>query len=166
VLDVPLYPTELDALEALVPHARAGDVVALMCHAERAEVDAWIRAHGGKVDDARAIRRKVVAARGEHELEAEIAAVAELPDAAERVAAATALVDAHPGDPRLLFELGTALHKARDEAGAIARCEQALAGGLREPHRHRAQLQLASSLRVVGRPEEARQLLDRVTRRP
>ena len=70
VLDVPGYETELEAFEALVPHALDGDVVALMCHAERAEVDGWIREHGGKVDDARSIRRKVVAARGEHELEA------------------------------------------------------------------------------------------------
>ncbi len=162
VLDVPLYPTELGALEALVPHARAGDVIALMCHAERAEVDAWIRDHGGKVDDARAIRRKVVAARGEHELEAEIAAVEQLADPAARVAAATALVDGHPGDPRLLYELGTALHQARDEAGAIRHYEQALTAGLREPYRHRAQLQLASTLRVVGRPDDAGRILDEV----
>ncbi len=161
VLDVPLYPTELDALKALVPHAQAGDVVALMCHAQRGEVDAWIREQGGKVDDARTIRRKVVAARGEHELEPEIAAIADLP-ASERVAAAGALVESHPVDARLLFEFGTALHKAGDEGGAIERYEQALASGLREPHRHRAQLQLASSLRLAGRSEQARHILDDV----
>lgn len=162
VLDVPLYPTELEALEALVPHARAGDVVALMCHSQRSEVDAWIREHGGRVDDARTIRRKVVAARGEHELEAEIAAAADLHDSAARVAAATALVDGHPNDGRLLYELGTALHRAGDEAAAIGRYEQALDAGLREPHRHRAQLELASALRAVGQPEQARGLLDEV----
>ena len=75
VLDVPGYDTELAALEALVPHAQDGDVLALMCHAERTEVDGWIRTQGGTVDDARTIRRKVVAARGEHELESEIAAL-------------------------------------------------------------------------------------------
>ena len=78
---MPCYDSELASLEALVPHAVDGDTIALMCHAERTEVDAWVRAHGAKVDDARAIRRKVVAARGEHELEAEIAAMWELDDA-------------------------------------------------------------------------------------
>ena len=46
-----------------------------------------------------------------------------------------------------------------DEQGAIGLYEEALAGGLREPHRHRAQLQLASSLRVVGRAAEAQGLV-------
>src|SRR5689334_13367059 len=141
VLDVPGYDTELESLEALVPHALDGDVIALMCHAERAEVDRWIRDRGGKVDDARAIRRKVVAARGEHELEAEIAALWEIDDDAARVAAAQDLVDTHPGDPRLVFELAGAKDSSGDEQGAIGLYEEALPGGLREPHRHRAQLQ-------------------------
>src|SRR6478735_11291892 len=105
VLDVPGYDTELESFEALVPHALDGDVIALMCHAERTEVNGWIREHGGKVDDARAIRRKVVAARGEHELEAEIAALWEGDGESGRLAAAQELVDGHPGDPRLVFEL-------------------------------------------------------------
>jgi cyanophycin synthetase len=159
VLDVPGYDTELQSLEALVPHALDGDVIALMCHAERAEVDGWIRANGGKVDDARAIRRKVVAARGEHELEADIAALWETDDERERLAAAQELVDGHPGDPRLVFELAGVKDAMGDEQGAIGLYEEALAGGLREPHRHRAQLQLASSLRVVGRAAEARGLV-------
>jgi cyanophycin synthetase len=162
VLDVPGYDTELDSLLALVPHAHDGDVVALMCHAERTEVDGWIREHGGKVDDARTIRRKVVAARGEHELEAEIGALWELDDAEARVAAAQALVEAHPGDPRLVHELAGAKDAAGDEHDAIGLYEEALAGGLKEPHRHRAQLQLASSLRVVGRAKEAEALVAEV----
>ena len=159
VLDVPGHDTELEALEALVPHALGGDVIALMCHAERAEVDAWIRAHGGKVDDARSIRRKVVAARGEHELEAEISALWEMTDEQGRLVAAQGLVDGHPGDPRLVFELAGAKDAIGDEQGAIGLYEEALEGGLREPHRHRAQLQLASSLRVVGRASEAQPLV-------
>jgi cyanophycin synthetase len=159
VLDVPGHDTELAALEALVPHALHGDVIALMCHAERAEVDGWIRAHGGKVDDARSIRRKVVAARGEHELEAEIAALWETSDEQTRLASAQELVDGHPGDPRLVFELAGVRDAIGDEQGAIGLYEEALAGGLREPHRHRAQLQLASSLRVVGRTAEAQDLV-------
>ena len=159
VLDVPGYATELESFEALVPHALDGDVIALMCHAERTEVDGWIRAHGGKVDDARSIRRKVVAARGEHELEAEIAALWESDDHQTRLAAAQELVDGHPGDPRLVFELAGVKDAMGDEQGAIGLYEDALAGGLREPHRHRAQLQLASSLRVVGRTAEAHGLV-------
>lgn len=161
-LDVPDHGTELAALEALVPHALAGDVIALMCHAERTEVDRWIREHGGKVDDARAIRRKVVAARGEHELETEIAALWALDDADARVGAAQALVDDHPGDARLLFELAGSKDSPGDEQAAVGLYEEALARGLREPHRHRAQLQLASSLRVVGRAAEAGKLVDDV----
>src|SRR6478735_5561114 len=159
VLDVPGYDTELESFEALVPHALDGDVIALMCHAERTEVNGWIREHGGKVDDARAIRRKVVAARGEHELEAEIAALWEGDGESGRLAAAQELVDGHPGDPRLVFELAGVKDAMGDEQGAIGLYEEALAGGLREPHRHRAQLQLASSLRVVGRTAEAQGLV-------
>ncbi|GAA2744401.1 hypothetical protein GCM10009868_21940 [Terrabacter aerolatus] len=159
VLDVPGYDTELEALVALVPHALDGDVIALMCHAERTEVDRWVREHGGKVDDARSIRRKVVAARGEHELEAEIAALWETHDEPTRLAAAQQLVDDHPGDARLVFELAGVKDAMGDEQGAIGLYEEALADGLREPHRHRAQLQLASSLRVVGRAPEAQGLV-------
>ena len=155
VLDVPSHDTELGALEQLVARANPGDVVALMCHAERTEVDAWLRGHGGSVDDARAIRRKVVASRGEHELESEIAALWESDDADARIASARALLDEHPGDARLEFELAGTMDSAGDEHGAIPLYEKAIRGGLPEPHRHRAQLQLASSLRVVGRPEEA-----------
>ena len=162
VLDVPGYDTELESFEALVPHAHDGDVIALMCHAERTEVDGWIREHGGKVDDARAIRRKVVAARGEHELESEIAALWELDDDSARLVAAQRLVDEHPGDARLVFELAGAKDAMGDEQGAIGLYEEALAAGLREPHRHRAQLQLASSLRVVGLAAEAAQLIAEV----
>ncbi|EWT01796.1 Mur ligase [Intrasporangium oryzae NRRL B-24470] len=162
VLDVPGYGTELASFRALVPHTLDGDVIALMCHAERAEVDRWIREHGGKVDDARAIRRKVVSARGEHELEGEIAAVWALDDEDARIAAAQRLVDQHPGDPRLLHELAGTKDSAGDEQGAIGLYEAALAAGLKEPHRHRAQIQLASSLRVVGRPEDAAALIARV----
>ncbi|MEW1953640.1 tetratricopeptide repeat protein [Terrabacter sp. NPDC080008] len=162
VLDVPAHDTELAALQALVAHALDGDVIALMCHAERTEVDGWVRGQGGTVDDARTIRRKVVAGRGEHELEGEIAALWTMDDAQARVEAAQALVDDHPADARLVFELAGAWDALGDERCAIGLYEQALTGGLREPHRHLAQLQLASSLRVVGRAEEALAVLDEV----
>ena len=162
VLDVTELDSEVETLVTLLRHAQSGDVVALMCHAERTEVDAWIRYHGGTVDDARTIRRKVVAARGEHELEPEIAALWEVDDDAARIRAAQRLVDAHPGDPRLVFELAGTKDAAGDEFGAIPLYEEAIKAGLAEPHRHRAGLQLASSLRVVGRPEEADALLTEI----
>ncbi|MEO5745297.1 MAG: tetratricopeptide repeat protein [Terracoccus sp.] len=162
VLDVPGFDTELSSFEAIVRGTQAGDVIALMCHAEREAVDGWIRAQGGKVDDAKAIRRKVVAARGEHELEAEIGAVWEIEDAAARVVAAQELAQAHPGDGRLLFELAGAHDAAGDGAAALASYGQALEAGLKEPHRHRAQLQVASGLRLGGKTIEAQSLIDDV----
>jgi cyanophycin synthetase len=62
VTDVPSYPTEVDGLAALVEQAGAGDVVGLMCHADREGVFAWIDAHGGKPDGPDAIAAKVRAA--------------------------------------------------------------------------------------------------------
>ena len=148
--DVASYPTELSGLQALVEAADDGDVVAVMCHAERVEIVDWLHARGATSDDPDAIRRKVVRARGEHECEDEIAALWELPDAAARVDAAAALYAAHPGDARIAYEYAGAHDSAGDEAAAVPLYEEALAAGLREPHRHRAQLQLASSLRNLA----------------
>jgi cyanophycin synthetase len=64
VTDVPAYDTEVDCLAALVGQASAGDVVGLMCHAEREEVYAWIAEHGGTPDSPETLREKVRAARG------------------------------------------------------------------------------------------------------
>ena len=36
-----------------------------MCHQDRVDVDAWLRAAGATVDDAPTVRAKVLAARGE-----------------------------------------------------------------------------------------------------
>ena len=57
------YPTEVAALSALVGQALPGDVVGLMCHAERQEVYAWIEEQGGTPDSAEVLTRKVRAAR-------------------------------------------------------------------------------------------------------
>jgi cyanophycin synthetase len=64
VADVPSYPTELASLQALVDQAGPGDVVGLMCHAERDEVQAWIAARGGTADSPDVLRDKVRRARG------------------------------------------------------------------------------------------------------
>jgi cyanophycin synthetase len=64
VESVPAHPTELEALKALVSQARPGDVVGLMCHAERAEVVEWILRSGGTPDAADVLAAKVRRARG------------------------------------------------------------------------------------------------------
>jgi cyanophycin synthetase len=163
VSDIDSYDTELGGLQALLPGAADGDVVALMCHAERAQVAAWLATQGATPDGPEDIRRKVVAARGEHELEAQIAAMWDLSDDVSRVEWAQSLHDARPDDARLVHELASALDAAGREEEAIELYRQALAGGLREPHRHRARIQLASSLRVTGQGELAHSLLSELS---
>ncbi|PRY48618.1 cyanophycin synthetase [Knoellia remsis] len=160
VADVPAFPTEVDGLRALVDSAHDGDVVALMCHSERAEVYAWLESSGGTPDDAATIRRKVVAARGEHEAEEAIAALWADDDAQRRIATAADLYAAHPGDARIAYEYAGTFDSAGEEARAVGLYREALDAGLREPHRHRAVIQLASSLRNVGEHDEALRLLD------
>ncbi|MBP6996412.1 MAG: tetratricopeptide repeat protein [Phycicoccus sp.] len=151
VATVESYPTELAGMRALVAGASDGDVVAVMCHSERADIADWLARHSGTADDATAIRRKVVIARGEHEAEAEIDALWELTDDQERIAQGLRLQASYPGDARVLYELAGTYDSAGDENSAIPLYEGALAGSLPEPYRHRAEIQLASSLRAVGR---------------
>ncbi len=61
---VPSYDTEVDCLAALVAQAAPGDVVGLMCHAQRQEVYDWIAAAGGTSDSHEVLSGKVRAARG------------------------------------------------------------------------------------------------------
>lgn len=61
---VPEYPTELEALQALVGPAQPGDVVGLMCHAQRQEVYEWLASAGGTPDSPEVLRHKVIVARG------------------------------------------------------------------------------------------------------
>lgn len=165
VSDIASYPTELSGLQALVEAADDGDVCAVMCHAERAEISAWLQERGAVPDDPETIRRKVVRARGEHEAEDEITALWELPDPGERIARGAALHERHPGDPRITFEYAGTFDSAGDEAAAVPLYEEALAAGLRDPLRARAQVQLASSLRVLGRHEEAEAVIEDVAAR-
>ncbi len=44
--DVPACGSEVEALAMLVDHAQSGDIVALMTHADRKDVFAWLAAHG------------------------------------------------------------------------------------------------------------------------
>ncbi len=63
VEDVASYDTELESLAALVAAAEPGDVIGLMCHAEREEVYEWIAAKGGDPDGPATLAEKVRAAR-------------------------------------------------------------------------------------------------------
>lgn len=63
VTDVPAYDTEVECLAALVDRAGPGDVVGLMCHAQRQEVYDWIAEHGGTPDSPEVLREKVRAAQ-------------------------------------------------------------------------------------------------------
>jgi cyanophycin synthetase len=61
--EVPAYPTEIEALRALVSRSRPGDVVTVMTHAERPEVFAWLAAEGFRAVDAERLRGLVAAER-------------------------------------------------------------------------------------------------------
>lgn len=56
------WPTEVAGLEALVAQAQPGDVVALMCHAERQACYDWIADKGGTPDSPETLADKVRAA--------------------------------------------------------------------------------------------------------
>jgi len=62
VTEVPSYPSELLGLQALVGRAKPHDVVGVMCHQDREQLDAWLRAEGATVDDPDTLRDKVLAA--------------------------------------------------------------------------------------------------------
>ena len=161
VADATAYADELSALQALAGAAVSGDVVALMCHADRDLVDDWLMAQGAAPDGPAEIRAKVVAARGEHPLEQRIAALWQAAPV-DRQRLLLALLDTDTDDPRLMFEWASALDAGGHEAQAVAAYESALRGGLREPHRHQAMIQLGSCLRVVGRPDDAVSVLTAV----
>ena len=63
VTDVPVHPTELAGLQALVARCAPGDVVGVMCHAERIEIGTWLTGEGAEVATPEVIREKVLAAR-------------------------------------------------------------------------------------------------------
>ena len=64
VHDVPAFPTELAGLQAVLGQALPADVIGVMCHAERADLDRWLRGRGATVDGPDDLRRKVLAAKG------------------------------------------------------------------------------------------------------
>nr|WP_276611101.1 tetratricopeptide repeat protein [Kineococcus siccus] len=71
-----------------------------------------------------------------------------------------------PGDPVGRFELASAHDYAGDEARAVPLYRAALAAGLDGERRQQAVVQLASSLRLVGDPAGALQVLRENAPRP
>ncbi len=65
VTELESYPTELESLQALTKLAEPGDVVGLMCHAERQEVYDWLADQGATADTPEDLRAKVRAAQAE-----------------------------------------------------------------------------------------------------
>ena len=57
--EVETYGTELESLQALVRQAEPGDIIGLMCHAERQECYDWIAAQGGTPDSPETLAEKV-----------------------------------------------------------------------------------------------------------
>ncbi len=56
------HPDELSCLESLVAQARNGDVVAIMAHQDRGEIDDWLLRSGATQDSAGDLRAKVLRA--------------------------------------------------------------------------------------------------------
>ncbi len=83
---------------------------------------------------------------------------AELDDA-ELVRRIDAIAAEHPHDPLALFERGGARDSTGDEAGAEGFYRAALAAGLPDAERAQCVIQLASTLRNLGCPEESLELL-------
>lgn len=79
------------------------------------------------------------------------------------MAAIEALVAERPdGDPRALFELASTHDFLGRESDAVPLYRQALAGDLEPDIRAQATVQLASSLRNIGQPDDAVALLERL----
>jgi cyanophycin synthetase len=49
-------------VQALVAESAAGDVVGVMCHAERLAIEEWLAGEGATIDGPDEIRAKVLAA--------------------------------------------------------------------------------------------------------
>lgn len=107
--------------------------------------------------DCRLLRHDVFMGPDRWEREvAELWAMAERDDPGATLTMMEMLVARRPeGDPIALFELASAHDFVGRSYDAVPLYREALAGGLDPEREHRAGIQLASSLRVLGRAEEA-----------
>ncbi|WP_460498798.1 tetratricopeptide repeat protein [Glycomyces tarimensis] len=76
------------------------------------------------------------------------------------VEAMRALAAECPDDPVALFELGGAHDSTGRTSEAIGYYRRAIEGGLDASRRRQATIQMASSMRETGRPEQALELLE------
>lgn len=56
------HASEVPGLASLLSQATSGDVVALMAHQDRAEIDTWLIEHGGTRDSAQTLKAKIAMA--------------------------------------------------------------------------------------------------------
>jgi tetratricopeptide (TPR) repeat protein len=80
-------------------------------------------------------------------------------EGADLVRRIDAIAAERPDDPLALFERGGARDSTGDEAGAEEFYRLALAAGLPDDERAQCVIQLASTVRNLGRPEESLELL-------
>jgi tetratricopeptide (TPR) repeat protein len=92
-----------------------------------------------------------------------IVAARDRDDMAPTIAALLPLLEQHPDDARVLYEVGGAYDTAGEEATALDLYERAEAAGLAGDVLRRCYLQHGSTLRNLGRVDESRA---RVTRGP
>ncbi|MGO4689236.1 tetratricopeptide repeat protein [Glaciibacter sp. 2TAF33] len=71
------------------------------------------------------------------------------------IAALLPLLEQHPHNPRVLYEVGGAYDTAGDEATALGFYERAMTGGLEGDVRRRCYLQYGSTVRNLGRVDES-----------
>ena len=134
-----------------------------MSHDSRPASRAWLAEHGATVDDPRAIRRKVVAARGEHELEAGDRRAVVAGRRRRAASAAVAARRAHTPRTRASSSSWPARYDAAgDEAEAIGLYGEALAAGLRSRTDTGRRSRRPRRLRNLGDHEQALALLDEV----
>lgn len=76
-----------------------------------------------------------------------------------------ALLAEHPGQPEVLYEVGGSYDTAGDEATAVGYYEAALAAGLSGDTLRKCLMQYGSTLRMLGRHEDAVAVLDRALAR-
>lgn len=96
--------------------------------------------------------------------EARVAALWERLDEMDRDAFVAAMRDlaaeCDPDDPVALFEVGGAHDSTGYTEAAVGYYERALKAGLSGVRRRRVSIQMASSLRETGRPEQALELIE------
>ena len=72
-----------------------------------------------------------------------------------------ALLEEHPGNPEVLYEVGGSYDTAGDEETALGYYEAALAAGLSGDSLRKCLMQYGSTLRILGRYDESMAALDR-----